>query len=244
MKILSFLKQNKFLSLVLLAYLAAFIVKPEFASQAFGSSSYYFIEMIQIMPMIFLLTVVIDVLIPKEVIIKNLGEDSGFKGSLLALILGSISAGPIYAAFPVSKLLLKKGASIGNIVVILSAWAVIKVPMLANEVKFLGSEFMGTRWILTVISIFLMGAIVSVIVKKEDLPNAKPSSDLVTVNRDYCTGCRLCTNMGPMLFEMVDGKARLKQQPMIPKQKTAVENIANKCPANAINIPYEDTTVA
>ena len=31
---------------------------------------------------------------------------------------------------------LKKGASISNIVIILSAWAVIKVPMLANEAKF------------------------------------------------------------------------------------------------------------
>jgi uncharacterized membrane protein YraQ (UPF0718 family) len=237
MRIVNFLKQNKFLSLVLLAYLVSFVTRPQFAAEAFGNSAYYFKEMILIMPMIFLLTVVIDILIPKEVIIKNLGEDSGFKGGILALILGSISAGPIYAAFPVSKLLLNKGASIGNIVVILSAWAVIKVPMLANEMKFLGAEFMGTRWILTVISIFLMGALVSAIVKKEDLPNAKPSSDLVVVNRDYCTGCSLCTNMGPMLFEMVDGKASMKQQPMVSKQKAAVENIANKCPANAIVVP-------
>ena len=237
MKIVRFLKQNKFLSLILLAYLLALLIKPEFASQAFASSSTYFIEMIQIMPMIFLLTVVIDVLIPKEVIIKNLGEGSGFKGGFLALLLGSISAGPIYAAFPVSKLLLKKGASIGNIVVILSAWAVIKVPMLANEAKFLGIEFMGTRWVLTVISIFMMGAIVSAIVKKEDLQTAKSSSDLVVVNQDDCTGCQLCANMGPMLFEMVDGKANIKQQPMVPKQKTAVKNIANKCPANAIFVP-------
>jgi uncharacterized membrane protein YraQ (UPF0718 family) len=237
MKIVNFLKQNKFLSLVLLAYLVSFATRPQFAAEAFGNSAYYFKEMMLIMPMIFLLTVVIDILIPKEVILKNLGEDSGFKGGLLALILGSISAGPIYAAFPVGKLLLKKGASISNIVVILSAWAVIKVPMLANEAKFLGVEFMGTRWVLTVVSIFAMGAIVSAIVKKEDLPKAQSSSNFVFVNQKYCTGCSLCANMGPMLFEMANGKATIKQQPMVPKQKAAVKNIANQCPANAIFIP-------
>ncbi|BES63827.1 hypothetical protein SANA_02660 [Gottschalkiaceae bacterium SANA] len=237
MKIVYFLKQNKFLSLVLFAYLVSFVTRPQFAAEAFGNSAYYFKEMILIMPMIFLLTVVIDILIPKEVIIKNLGEDSGFKGGILALILGSVSAGPIYAAFPVSKMLLNKGASIGNIVVILSAWAVIKVPMLANEAKFLGAEFMGTRWILTVVSIFIMGTLVSAVVKKEDLPKAQSSSNFVLVNQKYCTGCSLCANMGPMLFEMIDGKAKLKQQPVVPKQKAAVKNIANKCPANAISIP-------
>jgi uncharacterized membrane protein YraQ (UPF0718 family) len=237
MKILNFLKQNKFLALVLFAYLVSFILKPQFATQAFGNSSYYFIEMIQIMPMIFLLTVVIDVLIPKKVIIKHLGEGSGFKGSILALVLGSISAGPIYAAFPVGKLLLKKGASIGNIVVILSAWAVVKVPMLANEAKFLGAEFMSTRWILTVISIFMMGAIVSTIVKKEDLPSGESSPELVIINQSYCVGCSLCENMGPNLFEMIDGKATVKQQPMVPKQMAAVKNIAKKCPVNAILVP-------
>lgn len=237
MKIINYLKQNKFLSLVLLAYLVSFILRPQFAAQAFDNSAYYFIEMVQIMPMIFLLIVVIDVLIPKEVIIKNLGEGSGFKGSILALVLGSISAGPIYAAFPVSKLLLKKGASIGNIVIILSAWAVVKVPMLANEAKFLGTNFMGTRWILTVVSIFIMSAIVSAIVKKEDLPDSESSPKLLVVHQAYCIGCSLCEKMGPVLFEMIDGKATVKQQPAAPKQWNAVRNIADKCPGNAIQMP-------
>lgn len=237
MKISAFVKQNKFLAIVAFVYLALFALKPEVASQAFGNSSYYFIEMIQIMPMIFLLTVVIDVLIPKEVIIKHLGEDSGIKGSLLALVLGSVSAGPIYAAFPVSKMLAKKGASINNIVVILSAWAVVKVPMLANEAKFLGVKFMGTRWFLTVLSIFAMGALVAALVKKEDLPTDKSSSSLIMVHQTYCLGCSLCQRMEPQLFEMADGKAVIKQQPIAPMQFQAIKAIAEKCPGNAIKLP-------
>jgi hypothetical protein len=38
--------------------------------------------------------------VPKETIIKLLGKEARTKGVLLAFILGSISAGPIYAAFP------------------------------------------------------------------------------------------------------------------------------------------------
>lgn len=233
----AFIKRNTFLTIMLATYVLLFFIKGDLAALAFHNSSYYFIEMIQIMPMIFLLTVVIDVLIPKETIIKHLGEDSGIKGGILALVLGSISAGPIYAAFPVSKLLLKKGASIGNIVIILSAWAVIKVPMLANEAKFLGVEFMATRWLLTVLSIFAMSALLASLVKKEDLPVAEPSPKLVQISKSYCVGCSLCAKLGPQIFEIENGKASLIQQPIAPKQWEAVHRIAEKCPANAIHLP-------
>ena len=66
--------------------------------------------------------------------------------------------------------IIKKGASISNIVVILSAWAVIKVPMLANEAKFLNPKFMVTRWVLTTIAILIMGYLISKIVRRKDIP--------------------------------------------------------------------------
>ena len=242
MKTAAFFKQNKSLTLMILAYLLLFIFQDDLAASAFHNSSYYFIEMIQIMPMIFLLTVVIDVLIPKETIIKHLGEKAGIKGGLLALLLGSISAGPIYAAFPVSKLLLKKGASTGNVVIILSAWAVVKVPMLANESKFLGVEFMATRWFLTVLAIFAMSALMASFIKKEDLPSTKSSPKIVQVSKTYCVGCRLCAKLGPQLFELEKGKANLLQQPVAPKQWEAVQRIAEKCPANAIQLPSSSSS--
>ncbi len=38
-------------------------------------------------------------------------------------------------------MLLTKGASISNVVVILTSWAVIKIPMLFVETRFLGFKF-------------------------------------------------------------------------------------------------------
>ncbi|NPE22618.1 permease [Fusibacter sp. A1] len=162
------LLNNKAFLLVLLGYGLTMFIDPSRLLLALKGSSYYLIEMVQIMPVVFMLTVLIEAWVPKHVISKSLGQDAGFKGNLMALLLGSISAGPIYAAFPICKALYKKGATIVNIVIILSVWAVIKVPMLANEAKFLGGEFMTVRWILTVVCILIMSYGVGYFVKAKD----------------------------------------------------------------------------
>jgi len=238
MKVLNFAKNNKLLVLVALIYTGLFITAPNYASKAVGNSMYYVKEMVTIMPVIFILTAVIEALIPKELIIKNFGDSSGFKGSVLSLLLGSISAGPIYAAFPICKMLLSKGASVSNIFIILSSWAVIKVPMLANEAKFLGPKFMGIRWVLTVLSIFTMAYITSKIVKKQDVPlenslNSE-SGESLNIKTHYCVGCGLCVRFSPNYFEIVDKKAKLKHLKVTEEEMDEIKNVINKCPVKAI----------
>ncbi len=102
--------------------------------------------------------------------------------------------------FQYVKLYLKKGgASISNIVVILSAWAVIKIPMLANEAKFLSPKFMATRWILTTISIIIMGYIISKLVKREDIPmeEERIEEGRLLIKEKYCIGCGICRELAP-----------------------------------------------
>ncbi|WP_252187727.1 permease [Anaeromonas frigoriresistens] len=161
MRGLKFFKKNKFLIFIISIYLIITLFNINLASTSLNNSSYYIKEMLLVMPIIFIAITLIDVWVPKKVIIDRLGDNSGKKGILLSFILGSISAGPIYAAFPMASALLKKGASISNIVIIISSWAVIKIPLLANEIKFIGFKFMIVRWILTVISIMIMAKIIS-----------------------------------------------------------------------------------
>ncbi len=92
----------------------------------------------------------------KDVIVKYLGRKSGIKGILISFLVGSISAGPIYAAFPVCSVLYKKGAKLSNIAIILSSWAVIKLPMLFVESKFLGLKFTLIRYFLTIPAILII----------------------------------------------------------------------------------------
>ena len=170
--ILRFIRRNKLLVLVAAVYAVLFLVAPQKAISAFQSSLYYLWEMVQVLPVIFVFTVVIEAWIPKSVIMKGLGEKSGVRGWLLSLALGSLSAGPIYAAFPLGKMLMNKGASVTNLVILLSSWAVIKVPMLANEAKFLGPQFMAVRWMLTVSAIFLMAWVMGRFIRRDELPGA------------------------------------------------------------------------
>ena len=196
--------------------------------------------MLQVLPVIFLLTVVIEALIPKEIIMRGFGEKSGFMGNLLALLLGSISAGPIYAAFPISKTLLGKGASISNIVIILSSWAVIKVPMLANEAKFLGVNFMIIRWVLTVIAIFIMAYITGMIVKKKDLPVDSKKAATLEIKEDYCIGCGLCVKLLPEYYEMNNNKAVVLKMPEGKETILAIKESVEKCPSKAIILNKEE----
>lgn len=239
MKILELMRRNKLLVFVFVAYAFLFSVMPDKAYMSVNNSMYYVIEMLEIMPVIFVLTAIIETWVPKEVIIKGFGKEAGIKGGILSFILGSISAGPIYAAFPVCKMLLKKGASIGNIVIIMSAWAVIKVPMLANESKFLGMQFMAIRWILTVISIIAMSLIVASIVKEKDIPGSGTVGPEhitgVAVNRSYCLGCGLCANLSPDDFEMAEGKARWINGTLEDDDIFRLRTVMGKCSAKAID---------
>lgn len=230
-------KKNPFLFGIFSIYIILFITNTEKAILAINNTGYYLKEMLIIMPVVFLLTALIDAWIPKNLIMKALGEKSGLKGSFIALGLGSISAGPIYAAFPVAKTLLKKGASISNIVVILSAWAVIKVPMLANEAKFLSPKFMLTRWIFTVIAIIIMGYIVSKLVKKEDIPLRKDElkKGEIKVDKEVCVGCGLCAKIASNYF-LIDNKKAVAIKDMNKNQGQEAIEAMEKCPVNAINI--------
>jgi len=236
------IKNNKLLFVVAIVYMVLFVFQSDKAMEATGNSVYYLIEMFEVLPVIFLLTIAIEVLIPKEWIMKHFGENSGIQGNLIALLLGSISAGPIYAAFPICKTLLSKGASVTNIVIVLSSWAVIKIPMLANEAKFLGISFMGIRWILTVIAILIMAWIMGKVIHKSELDyeDDDRSTSKVFVNRDYCIGCGICARLLPEVYEVIDKKASIKTEHINMDKKDILVQTMEKCQTKAISVNLDD----
>lgn len=241
MKLLKAFNNNKLLFMVAAVYLVLLCTLPDKAVQSGKNSMYYVIEMLQIMPVIFILTSLIETWVPRETISNSFGENSGVKGTVLSFLLGSFSAGPIYAAFPVCKMLLKKGASVSNIVVILSAWAVVKVPMLANEAKFLGPKFMAIRWVLTTISIFAMAYIMSKVVKKENLTAIEDEKEneisILTIKHQYCIGCGVCAKLSPNTFMISEKKAKIISDNFQAENTVDMESInraIEKCPAKAI----------
>lgn len=238
MIIIKKIKENLFLSIVALAYIIMFIAKPAMGIESVKSSGYYIKEMLMIMPVIFILTALLDMWVPKEKILRYLGKEAKAKGILLSFVVGSISAGPVYAAFPMCVMLRKKGASIRNIVIILSSWAVIKVPMLLNEAKFLGLKFMALRWVLTVIAIIIFSWLTAKIIKDQDIPGEVLTRAGLHINRDACMGCTLCAKSYPELFEIENKRALVKPQEALDMDK--LENAIRACPVKAIS--YNENT--
>lgn len=227
------IKNHLFTISIATAYLIMFLLKPSMGIASIKNSGYYIKEMIMIMPVIFVLTALLDTWVPKEKIAHYLGKDAKFKGTLLSLVLGSVSAGPIYAAFPMCIMLHKKGASIKNLVIILSSWAVIKLPMLLNEMKFLGFKFMIIRWALTVIAIILFACLTEKIVKDGDLAASKSSCKGLRINSDSCMGCKLCTKLYPECFVIQNKRATLRTDTP-PLNLDQILHAVETCPVKAI----------
>lgn len=66
--------------------------------------------MLSVLPPIMIMLGLMDVWVSRESLMKYMGNNSGFLGVFLAMLIGSIAAGPMYAAFPFTAVLIKKGA--------------------------------------------------------------------------------------------------------------------------------------
>ncbi len=183
MKIISTIKNNKIVALAFLAYAVAFLWSRQVFIEGLGTTGSYLIEMVQVLPAVFVISGLITVWVPQNVIILNFGKDSGIRGKLISIFLGSVSAGPIYAAFPVASSLLKKGASIGNVITIISAWAVVKVPMLIVETRFLGLPFALSRYLFTIPGILIIAYVCDYLLDIKDIPVEEGGIDGAGIDR-------------------------------------------------------------
>jgi len=149
--------------------LIAFMVAvPELAPKAATSLAGQIKSMLLIVPPIFLLLGLLDVWVPRETMMRFMGPDSGIKGPLIAFALGSAAAGPLYGAFPVASVLMKKGASFTNILIFMGAWSTTKIPMFLFETQALGFRFALARLAIDLIGIVAIAfAIKAVLPKKE-----------------------------------------------------------------------------
>lgn len=160
------LKKFKFPILILCMYIGLAIWIPSAASRSSIVAINYFNEMALIMPPVFIMMGLMEVWIPKNKIQKWLGSDSGIKGAAISFALGTLPTGPLYVAFPMTATLIRKGASIRNMVIFLGSWAALKIPQLMVEIKFLGVSFAFTRFVLTLMALMLIGFVMEAILRK------------------------------------------------------------------------------
>lgn len=158
-----------YLGIALLVMAILLSIYPEKTGPVLTTSRDYLMEMIWVLPAVMILLGLFKVWVSKEMVVEYMGKTSGFKGLLIAVVLGATPTGPLYVAFPLASTMLKKGARIMNVIVFLSAWACIKLPQEMVELQFLGVDFMITRLVLTVGLVSVMGFFIEKIIEQKEV---------------------------------------------------------------------------
>ncbi len=158
MKVL--LKKHWFLAAVILVNLVMLAYNPRTELTALNFAGRNLLNFLFMLTPIFIYIGLMDVWISRDTMVKIIGEKSGFKGALAALLLGMVTAVPLYALLPVAGVLLKKGSRISNVLLFLCASASIRVPLLLFEISSLGWQFTFARFGINIIVVFAIAFII------------------------------------------------------------------------------------
>ena len=164
-----FLKRYGAFFLLLIAGVVAGLLLPELGKTALNNTLGSLKEMLSVLPPIFVLLGLLDVWVDRATMMKYTGKGSGIKGVLIAFLLGSAAAGPLYAAFPFAAVMLKKGSSFFNVLIFIGAWSTTKIPLLAFEASSMGVTFMLVRLGLSLVGIPLIALITDRVIGKSGM---------------------------------------------------------------------------
>lgn len=154
--------------LVILVDLGVWVNNRPLGATIARSTSKNIFDMLLLLPPIFILLGIMDVWVPRETMVKLMGERSGIKGPAIAILLGAVAVGPLYGAFPIGAVMVKKGASIRNLYLFLGAWSTLKIVMFLFETNALGATWSVTRWLTSIVGIWLIAALIDHLLSPAD----------------------------------------------------------------------------
>lgn len=167
-RIYQLLKRYAFFLVLLVVNLLLLVIRPEIGERSLTITWQNLLEMLSVVPPIFVLLGLLDVWVKRETMIRLMGEKSGMLGILIAFLLGSAAAGPLYASFPVAAVLIKKGSRLFNVLIFVGAWSTTKIPLLLFEASAMGWKFMLVRFLIDIPGILLIAWVTERLLAKQD----------------------------------------------------------------------------
>lgn len=114
----------------------------------------------------FLVAGLAEALLPRAWVSAALGEESGWRGLLIATAAGAITPAGPFVSMPLAAGLIKSGASSAAVIAYLAAWSLLAVHRLfAWEIPILGAPFAITRWGICLALPVLAGALARVVLR-------------------------------------------------------------------------------
>jgi len=151
---------------VLCIYAVLYFISPDKTFLAMEKSGSIMITMAIPLSLVFVLMLILSIFLNPAKITKMLGRESGGRGMILSAIAGIISAGPIYAWYPLLKDLKERGAGESSIAIFLYNRSV-KPFLLPVMMSYFGLIFVVVLTLLTVAASFAAGFLVNLFAGKE-----------------------------------------------------------------------------
>ncbi|MFC1816387.1 permease [Thermodesulfobacteriota bacterium] len=141
-------------SLTILAYMR----DPGYPLEGLKNGGKLFVEILPAMIFAFIAAGMIVKVLPRELLTRWIGDESGLRGIIVASLAGAVTPGGPYIQFPVVVALLKSGAGIGPLGAFISSWALLGVNRLfVWEIPLLGWKLSICRYIASMAFPILIG---------------------------------------------------------------------------------------
>ena len=165
---ISLIKRYRLFLALLLINIFLIIFFRDIGIKTVGIAKSNLLDMLSVLPPIFILIGLLDSWVKRETMVKYMGKGSGIVGILLGFFIGSAAAGPLYGAFPVAEVLIKKGSKLSNVFIMIGAWSTTKIPLLLFEASSLGTKFTIIRLLLDILGIAVIAFLTERILTDKD----------------------------------------------------------------------------
>jgi uncharacterized membrane protein YraQ (UPF0718 family) len=99
-----------------------------------------------------------------ETISKIIGSESGWFGTVLAAIIGSLTLVPAFVAFPTAAILVENGAGYMQVAAFISTLMMVGIITIPVEIKYFGKKISIFRNILAFLFSFIVAFIIGKVV--------------------------------------------------------------------------------
>lgn len=166
---MKYLKKYSLFIISLIVLAIVFFINKTIGNTSITKTISYSKQMLIYLPPIFILIGLLDVWVDKDTMVYLMGENSGIKGIFISILAGSCTAGPLYGAFPVVAVFMKKGVKFSNILIFLGTWSCAKIAMVLFEIATLGAKFAFTRLLIDIPGIIILSLLIARFIPKEQI---------------------------------------------------------------------------
>jgi len=133
-------------SLFAVFVLVSFAVDFEPGREMGGSFVRFLLQMLRILPAVFVIIGLFEVWVKSETVERHLGHGSGIRSYVWAVLLAGGTVGGLHVGLPVAHALYVKRAKLGVVLAFLSSAGICRIPMTLFEASFLGWKFTAVRF--------------------------------------------------------------------------------------------------